>query len=319
MIAHIQHRGPRAAPIINQGLLQSGIDFQTDTPYISLGKKIVEKCDNIRDVANESSLIFVGRRGDHESWISKDNLWGKVIWYDFEDYCTYDPDIVKKSLLYVKRSVVTQNRQLIKLDVGSKKIIPIDYCVLDEYLGHQSERQYSVACLFGERNRLGIRRNNIKQALKDANFANAFIGTTCSPSNYGSHARNAIKHDAQDNCFLDYMKVLGSSKVVVSAYPQNHDGDCRTWEAMASGALVVLDTCYIPTNHKLEDNYHILRYNAESMLDISRVIKRIDELLKDDYAREKIANNGYEYAIRHHRPVNRLQYIVDNLPEPFLI
>lgn len=318
-VTHIMHQGPRAHPIINQGLLALGADITVSRDYISLGETIIKASNNIRQHANDSDLIFVGRRGDHESWLDKDELWGKVIWYDFEDFQTFDNDIVRKAAVYVKRSVVTQDRKLVKLEVGNKRILPIDYCILDEYLGYHAHRTYNIACLFGPNNRLGNRRKALMGHIRQANIPNSYIGSNCSTEQYGSHARNAISFSKSNNCFLEYMEILGQSKIVATAYPQKHDGDSRTWEAIASGAMVLLDTSYIPTTNPLIDSEHCLRFDASDNESITAAIDRARYYLENDAERLTIAKTGYEYAMRFHRPSNRLRYILSNFPHPLFV
>jgi spore maturation protein CgeB len=123
-------------------------------------------------------------------------------------------------------------------------------------------------------------------------------------------ARLALKDSVSNNCFLEFLEYQSKCKVVITAQPTHCDGDNRTWEAMASGALVVMDTMYNPIEPPFENKKHCLIYDATKVQDIERVLDEIGWYLKNDTAREKIAKSGYEFVKKFHRPINRVQYML---------
>ena len=61
-----------------------------------------------------------------------------------------------------------------------------------------------------------------------------------------------------DKAYLEHNR---NAKIVVTCNPSFWDGDFRTWEAMASGALVFVDQMHVPVAYPLIDGVHLIIYD----------------------------------------------------------
>lgn len=299
--------------MINQGLLKLDARVDVSDDCYSMGEIILHRSNNIIESCKKCDFIFCGKIGAHERWFDEFDLWGKVIWYDFEDHVTYNKDIANKCLGYFKRSTFDKKRQQIDMNGDGRKIHQIDYCVLDEYLGYKNDIIYDVACLFGDDSRLCRKRLNLKTEVVKMNFKNSFVGTTCSNEEYGSIARNSLKYPRYDNCFVKYLEVLNSSKIILTAFPTNHDGDSRLWEALASKSLVFSDIPYIKNEFDLVDGKHLFFYDASNIDNINRMLTTVSETIRDINLVKKMALDSYEYVMEYHRPINRIIYMFKSI------
>ena len=59
----------------------------------------------------------------------------------------------------------------------------------------------------------------------------------------------------------NYLQTMREARVVVTANPTGWEGDSRTWEALASGALVMVDTLECPLPFPLLDGVHVVYYD----------------------------------------------------------
>lgn len=313
LITHILHQGPRAVPIINQGLSALDADINTSDDCYSFGEMKFERCSDLTRSCIDSDFIFCGKRGTHEHIFDDLHLWDKVIWYDFEDYTDYSEQIVNKCLGYFKRSTYDRNRNQVNLKTSNKTIHEIDYCVLDEYLGYDRNVIYNVACMFGDDDRLCRRRLNLKTQALLVNFKNSFIGTTCDKDQYGSIARNSLKYHKSNNCFDKYLSVLNSSKIILTAAPMNHSGDSRIWEALSSRSLVFTDELHIKNEFPLKDGEHILTYDSLSIESINNMLNQVIDIISDDKLIDRFSTSSYEYVMEHHRPIDRVIYMFKSI------
>ena len=111
-----------------------------------------------------------------------------------------------------------------------------------------------------------------------------------------------------------YAELLSKSAVIVTANPPNWEGDHRTWEALASGALVFVDRT-TPTAHAggLIDGVNCVLYDAgkggeEYLLAKLRYYLGRGEIgLREAY---DIGRRGREAVERFHRPANRMEDVV---------
>ena len=58
----------------------------------------------------------------------------------------------------------------------------------------------------------------------------------------------------------NYLDTMRQARVVVTSNPTGWEGDSRTWEALASGALVMVDTMVVPTPFPLKDKVRNISY-----------------------------------------------------------
>lgn len=308
-IVHLADNAPRSSFIINQGLSQLNYDYKTNKDYISLGKVLKEKSINLDKELIDCDLIFAGD-DSHDTIIklyynllTEKKLWNKVIWYDFRDKQDIRTDIVDKIKIYFKRSISYKDRNKIEL---SFKIFPIDYCILDEFIIPNTKRDINVSYLFSEN--CDNRRKKVLNKLKKYNFENSLIGYITGDK---TKARKAISDPIENNCFIDYLNLLSRSKIVFTTYPCNHDGDSRTWEAFASGALVFKDISNINIPNNFIKDLHYFEFNALEDNSIDLACNKAMELLKQEDIINSISKKSLEYAIKFHKASNRVNYMIE--------
>lgn len=95
---------------------------------------------------------------------------------------------------------------------------------------------------------------------------------------------------------------------MVTANPDGWDGDMRTWEALASGALVLTDPPLtpLPFHQGLRDREHLVMYDNK---DRESLISRLEYYLTHPQEAAEIARNGREFVRRFHRAGSRMDYI----------
>jgi hypothetical protein len=302
-VVHLTNSGPRGPATIIQGLLALGVDLSLNEDYVSLGKLIKPASHDIRQQMLRADLIFGGDddakvvSNQYSKFLHEQNLWKKVIWYDFRDSCEVDPTPLACAAAYFKRSVVRKDRSYIESPIRH-----LDYAALDEYYTPENhQRDIKIAAYFHPTNDLGLRRNRLVREMKQAGLP---VSITCD----GRQARRAIEQPLKGNCFLDYLHNLHRTQIVFTAFPENHDGDSRTWEAFASGALVFRDKSYIRHEYPLVNGKHFFEYDATDGNSIKEAIARAQSLTAQEI--ERIAQEGFGWIREHHRPVNRVQEMI---------
>lgn len=113
---------------------------------------------------------------------------------------------------------------------------------------------------------------------------------------------------------FNYLRHLRDAKIVVTCNPQFREGDYRLWEAFLSGAMVMVDTLYIPAwmNNPLRDGKHLVMYDPTNRTDFMSKLRYYSDPANVAEA-EAIAYEGYEFVLRHHMPVDRVEYILDKV------
>ncbi len=242
----------------------------------------------------------------------KDRLKHRAIMLDYGDdpHRIIDADDFRWAL-YFKRSCVDRltNRSV---DYGDLPVLPTAYCVPDEMVdapdGYGSARHIAVSCLFEDavidspvfsraRGRL---LTFAKQLARDRAFPMQ-VGLV---SECGPVGRSAL--DSR------YKQCLFDSNIVLHANPDGWEGDSRLWEAVASGALVFVDRMCQPITHPLLDGVHVVFYDLTDG-GMQELEDRILYYLSHHEERETIGRQGREFVLAKHRPIHRVNEIIDAL------
>lgn len=300
-ILHIAN-STRCSHIISQGLTQRNIDFDVSNNYVSFG--MVLKKRHIGDIQSYDYLIC-GNTG-FVSQIEKNNLWDRTIFYEFRDSCAVD-NIMLKGLAYFKRSVTCGEG---RVPIDNKLIFPLNHCALEEFFLDDQDRTYDVGCFFDVNNhRLGYRRKTLIERLLETNpFPNSLIGTS---TGHAAPARLALFQPPADNPCLNYIKMLGQTKIVFTAQPGPTDGDWRTWEAFAAGTLVFKDLSFIPTPQMPTDSEHCFTFDASNKVEIDKAVDVAKYYLRNEAERNEIATAGKEHIRKFHMAGNRVDQILE--------
>jgi len=307
---HLFDKGRRFPHMISQGLWNHpDIEVQFSKPFISLGRVICEQSSTLfKDLIN-CDLIF--RSGDQfynypeiNKFLTDKGLWRKVLYYDFKDECTIDHHRLEMCGAYYKRSWL-QGIERKPIPKTPKPILPLDYCVLDEYLAvkEPSHKDKNVVYLVLPNKQYAVRRYCVYLVLKAAKFSNSIIGSV---TMQGRTGRRAIFAPPENNGFIEYLKMLKRAKILFTAFPDLWDGDSRTWETFSSGSLVFMDTTWIPSPHPIENRKHCVIYNALSQESLFKAVELARYYLENEAERQYIARTGKDYVLKYHRPVNRV-------------
>ena len=304
-ITHIGNPS-RSSIGVTQGLMALDCDLKLSSAYVSFGRVIRDREPNIEAAMLDSDLIFVGDLGGNQyiQFFDAHDLWDKVIHYDYRDTCTPVLTMLDKAKISFKRSITCgPTRQPIRM---INRVVSIHHCALDEYYQPHVERDVDIGCFFNRNDpqHLGERRRTLVETLAEYDTPNSMIGHSTGQK---QEARLAYAQGEIGNCFHEFVSLQHRCKIIFTAQPTHCEGDNRTWEAMASGALVFMDRTYHPLHKPLVDGEHCFLFDAEKPDTIRASLSLAKELLKDDARREAIAKAGFDYVRKYHRPVNRVR------------
>lgn len=280
-------------------------------------KIFIEKTNNIQ--GEKKNIIYNGLILNNKIEITDDINICDYIFMDFRDYNIakkYKPEFLdklividfkdKKELLnirclkYFKRSIVNKkNNTLIKFN---KEIIPISYCLRNEVLNFKNifnyQRDIDISIFFKPGKKTF--RTRIAEFIKNNfNEYNIHIGLA---GKAGVEGRNKIQNK--------YFNKMFHSKIIVTCNPCRWEGDYRTWEALSSGALVLVDNMKTPIKNPLINEKHLVFYNRNNLNELK---EKILFYLKNDDLREKIAKEGNDFVLKHHKTSDRINEILEEL------
>lgn len=227
----------------------------------------------------------------------------KTIFIDYHDknYIVFDVDCQA----YFKRSWV---EEVIKGNYSTKRVRswpshfhPLTFAIMDEFIIEEDmKRDIVLSCTLRRRKR-HFNRNKVLKYLKNMNIQGK---TQIDEFNSGT----MFRFNAPD--MREYFKLLKRSRIVVTCNPGMWEGDHRTWEAFANGALVFVDRMWTPLTHPLIDGEHCIFYDlSDERLELLRE-KLLYYLNRPKKAR-RIAKAGHEFTMKYHRTTNRIDEILE--------
>ena len=178
---------------------------------------------------------------------------------------------------------------------------PLTMAIMDEFIIEEdAERDIALSCTL---RRLGWHFNRVRvlELLEGMNIQ----GKTQIGEFNAGHMDRFNKPDMRED-----FKLLKRSTIVVTCNPTKWEGDHRTWEAFASGALVFIDKIYTPMVHPLIDGRHCIFYEmSDSGLELLQ--RKLLYYLDRPKKARCIAKEGHEFAMKYHRATNRIDEILD--------
>jgi hypothetical protein len=232
------------------------------------------------------------------SKVNKKEFYKKLIIIDYRD----DPKQILNvpCFKYFKRSVI--NKKYMKFVNYNREIIPISYCLKQDVLNFTNIFDYNRdidICVFFQPGKKSYRSrlaSFIKNHFKEYNI---FVGIC---GNDGKVGRTTIQ--------MDYYKKMFHSKIVITCNPDNWEGDYRTWEALSTGTLVFVDKMKTPIVNPLINKKHVVFYDRNDFFKLKNDI--LFYLNNLDLAKN-ISNEGYLYALKYHKPSDRINEILSHL------
>lgn len=245
----------------------------------------------------------------HEPDIHKSFPKEKLVFIDFHDKPSVVFDVDCKA--YFKRSWVepyVQNGWWLKREKKwPSHFHPINFGIMDEFITEDegTKRDITLSCTIRPHER-HPNRPKVLEFIKGLDIPGK---TQIGELNKGNMNR------FNDEDMRDYFKLLRRSQIVVTCNPSRWEGDFRTWEAMASGALVFVDRMYIPMKHPLISGKHCYIYEP-SDAGMQRMKDLIFYYIKNSQLAKSIALRGQIYSIQYHKAVSRIDEILEIVNEP---
>lgn len=229
----------------------------------------------------------------------------KTIFIDYHDSHSWISPI--KCLAYFKRSwvkmVVRENYTIKKSIPRLSNFYPLMVAIMDEAIIDENlERDIVLSCTL--RTHLGrLNRKRVLEFVKGMNIqGKTQIGELNKESARGFNAP----------LMKDYWKLLRKSRIVVTCNPSKWEGDHRTWDAFANGALVFIDRMYTPMVHPLIDGKHCIFYDLSDD-GLKELRKKIRSALLNPEIAANIAKEGHEFTMKYHRASNRIDEILERI------
>lgn len=261
----------------------------------------IELVDNIMEDGSDYDFIFLFYTTlKHEPELAKVFPRNRLIFIDYHD----KPEMVfdVKCLAYFKRSWVHPVASDLKEPyIRPAHFHPLTFAIMDEFIIDEvPERDYALTCTIRPHKR-HPNRPRVLNFIKSLSIQDkAQIGQL----NLGSMDKFNDWH------MRNYFRLMKRSRIVVTCNPSRWEGDHRTWEAFASGALVFVDKMFTPMTHPLIDGKHCIFYEVSKKGLEELREKLIYYLGNIDKARE-IANEGLLFTLNNHRASNRIDEILD--------
>lgn len=180
---------------------------------------------------------------------------------------------------------------------------PLTMAIMDEFIiDEDMKRDIMLSCTLRKKERRGhIDRIRILNLLEKMDIKEK---TQIGQFNKG----NMLRFNDWD--MKDYFRHLKRSRIVVTCNPSRHEGDHRTWEALANGALVFVDRTLTPLTHPLINYVHCIFYEL-SDIGLRNLRDKIFYFMDHPAEAEIIAKAGHEFAMKYHRTTNRIDEILE--------
>jgi len=257
----------------------------------------------------ESDFIFqFYYLSKHKEYFPHDLLPEKTVVIDYHDKSHWLSHV--PCFAYFKRSwvemVKEENYVTKKIILRDAHLYPITMAIMDEFIINENiERDTVLSCTLRKHiHRKKYKHQNRIRVLNLLENMNIQGRKHIGEFNAGTMSR----FNAPD--MRNYFRLLKRSRIVVTCNPDKWEGDHRTWEAFANGALVFIDRMWTPLTHPLVDGKHCIFYDlSDTGLQELRAV--ILYYLKNTAEAEVIAREGHEFTMKYHRSSNRIDEILD--------
>lgn len=115
-----------------------------------------------------------------------------------------------------------------------------------------------------------------------------------------------VNHASRTVVSGSYLDSMYRGKIVVTSNPSGWEGDFRLMEAIASGAMIMVDTMHVPRPYPLIHGEHLIYYDDANRTDL---YSKLDQYRSKQESSRRIAISGYLHCMKFHRAVNLIDYI----------
>jgi len=265
------------------------------------------------DSAEDADLIaWVSVRGNTEKEIPPTN-YSNVVLLDYADGCNVHQKRgeLKHMIGYFKRSFVLRDKDSVyvrncTLEEVTGGIFPFSYSGLEALVNKDIHKERNT--LITSVLRTEGTHNKVRSRVVD--WTKSFI------EQHGLKNKSSLGDVGSGYSASDfdhtYLSHLADSKIIVTCNPWNWEGDFRLWEALLSGALVMVDKMAIPhwMPHPFVHKKHLIFYDTTNQSEFNSLLEYYIE--HEDEAR-RIGEAGYNFVLDHHMSKDRVSYILDNI------
>jgi hypothetical protein len=117
---------------------------------------------------------------------------------------------------------------------------------------------------------------------------------------------------------MDFQTHLENSKIIVTCNPWSWEGDFRLWEALLSGAMVMVDRMAIPNfmPHPFVHKKHLVYYDPRNQTEFEELL---EYYVMNTEEAKKIGEAGYQFVLNHHMPKDRVEYILSKIQDKLVL
>jgi len=227
----------------------------------------------------------------------------KTVVIDYHDRSRWASSI--KCFAYFKRSWVMPEKKegyTIKNPIERKPHFhPLTMAIMDEFIIKENmERDVALSCP------LRIKPGNPNRQ----RVLNRLEGMDIQGKIQIGQLNKGSMRGFNDSNMREYFRLLRRSRIIVTCNPSRWEGDHRTWEAFANGALIFIDRMWTPMIHPLINEKHCIFYDLSNE-GLEKLRERILFYLEHGELAYDIAKAGHEFTMKYHRASNRIDEILD--------
>jgi len=212
------------------------------------------------------------------------------------------PNSKEQWLLYFKRSYVQRKSGIFKQYMGYLQrpdILPMTYTIAEAYVRNSfplvKERELDIVSTLRGSNADPVRLR-VRQ----------WVQEYCQARGLTKYVAGEVNHASRTVVSTGYLGQMYKAKIVVTSNPSDWEGDFRLMEAIASGALIFVDTMYVPRPYPLLHGQHVVYYDNNNKTD---VFEKLDFYRSKTELARRVAVNGYLHAMKFHRAANLIDYV----------
>lgn len=202
--------------------------------------------------------------------------------------------------MYFKRSFVARRdgKFMGHPHLNRPDVYPMTYAIAEAYIQTKFNfvREIEVLCTL---------RGNARMTTRQR------VQTWIAEYTDSRHLKNAVTSQVngatRTTVSKSYFAQMYNAQIIVTVNPANWEGDFRLWESFATGALIFVDPIFVPHGYPLEDGIHAVFYNNNNRTEL---FEKLDYYRRNSEVARKIAINGYLHAMKYHRTVNMIDYVL---------
>ena len=209
----------------------------------------------------------------------------------------------KEWLLYFKRSFVKRRDGkfvgYMPYLLKHSAVLPMTYTIADAYVRPKfnflKNRRYEVVTTLRGHAADPVRAR-VRGYVEEYCKARA-LGKKCILGQVNGASRRTVDGN--------YLESMYQGKIVVTSNPSHWEGDFRLMEAIASGALIMVDTMRAQTSPS-SPRPHLIYYDNHNKSDLWA---KLDHYRDNADEARRVAITGYLHCMKYHRAVNLVDYI----------